>query len=124
MSRCRHRRSHRVAATALLPLSRCAPPPQHRNQAAANVAQSRCRHRFAAAKLLPTSAFALPPPLQLPSGCCRAAAALPPTLRCRAAAAAALPFIGWLLRYCPPSNFVIACRHATINALVAGRFCR
>jgi hypothetical protein len=44
MSRCRHRRSHRAAATALPP-SRCAPPPQRRRQAAANVAQSRCRHR-------------------------------------------------------------------------------
>jgi hypothetical protein len=27
-----------------------------------------------------------------------------------------------LLRCCPPSDFVIACRHATINALVAGPF--
>jgi hypothetical protein len=27
-------------------------------------------------------------------------------------------------RCCPPSDFVIACRHATINALVAGRSCR
>jgi hypothetical protein len=44
-------------------------------------------------------------------------------LRCRAAAAA-LPFIGWLLRCCPLSDFVIACRHATINALVASRFRR
>jgi hypothetical protein len=30
--------------------------------------------------------------------------------------------IRWLLRCCPPSDIVIACRHATINALVAGRF--
>jgi hypothetical protein len=44
MSRCRHCRSHRTAATALPP-SRCAPPPQRCRQAAANVAQSRCRHR-------------------------------------------------------------------------------
>jgi hypothetical protein len=29
-----------------------------------------------------------------------------------------------LLRCCPPSDFVIACHHATINALVDGRFCR
>jgi hypothetical protein len=29
-----------------------------------------------------------------------------------------------LLRCFPPSDFVIACRHATINALVACRFCR
>jgi hypothetical protein len=33
------------------------------------------------------------------------------------------PFVGWLLRCCPQSDFVIACRHATIDALVAGRFC-
>jgi hypothetical protein len=45
-------------------------------------------------------------------------------LRCRVAAAAASSFVGWLLCCCPPSNFVIACRHATINALVAGRFRR
>jgi hypothetical protein len=73
MSRCRHRRSHRAAATALPP-SRCAPPLQRRRQAAANVALSRCRHRLAATKLPPTSAFALPPPPQLPR-CCRCAAA-------------------------------------------------
>jgi hypothetical protein len=45
-------------------------------------------------------------------------------LRCCAAAAAAPPFVGWLLHCCPPSNFVIACRHAPINPLVAGRFRR
>ena len=44
----------------------------------------------------------------------RAVAKLPPTSRCRAAAAAAPPFVGWLLCCCPPSDFVIACRHATI----------
>jgi hypothetical protein len=38
MSRCRHRRSHRAAATAM-------PPRSRRRQAAANLAQSRCRHR-------------------------------------------------------------------------------
>ena len=58
-----------------------------------------------------------------------AAAALPPTSCSRAAAtvaaaAAALPFVGWSLRCCPPSDFVIACRHVTINALVAGCFRR
>jgi hypothetical protein len=58
MSRCRHRRSHCAAATALPP-SRCAPPPQRRRQAATNVA------------------LAEP------------------------------PFDGWLLRCCPPSDFVI-----------------
>ena len=35
------------------------------------------------------------------------------------------PFIGWLLCCCPPSAFIIAsCRHATVNALVAGHFPR
>ena len=34
------------------------------------------------------------------------------------------PFIGWLLRCCPTSAFVIACRHATVDNLVAGRFCQ
>jgi hypothetical protein len=123
LPRCRHRR-----AAAKLPLtSRC-----HAAATAAATAllPPRCHHRAvrrrrsAAAKLPPTSAFALPPPPQLPR-CCRcrrAAAKLPPTSRCRAAAAP--PFVGWLLRCCPPSNFVIACRHATINALVAGRFRR
>jgi hypothetical protein len=33
-------------------------------------------------------------------------------------------FVGWLLHCCPPSAFVIARRHATVNALVACRFCR
>ncbi len=56
-------------------------------------------------------------------------AKLPPTLRCRAAAtvaatAAAPPFVGWLLHCFPPSDFIIACRHATVDALVAGRFRR
>jgi hypothetical protein len=85
------------------------------------VSLPRCRHRRAAAALPPMSAFALPPPPQLPR--ChrrRAAAKLPPTSRCRAAAAPL--FVGWLLRCCPPSDFVIACRHATINALVSGCF--
>ena len=82
MSRCRHRRSHRAATTALPP-SRCAPPPQRRHQAAANVTLSCCRHRLAAAMLPPTSDFALPPPPQLPR-CCRHAAttaALSPSCR-------------------------------------------
>jgi hypothetical protein len=92
MSPCRHRRSHRAAATALPPL-RCAPPPQHRRQAANNVALSRCRHRLAAAKLPPTSRFraahrrscraastALPPSRCAPLPSCRrpCAVALPP----------------------------------------------
>ncbi len=34
------------------------------------------------------------------------------------------PIIGWLLRCFLPSAFVIARRHATVNALVTGRFCR
>ena len=32
------------------------------------------------------------------------------------------PFIGWLLCCFPPSAFVIACCHATIDTLVAGPF--
>jgi hypothetical protein len=35
----------------------------------------------------------------------------------------ASPVVGWLLNCFPPSAFVIACRHATVNALVAGLFC-
>jgi hypothetical protein len=35
----------------------------------------------------------------------------------------AAPVFGWLLRHCPPSAIVIACHHATNNALIAGRFC-
>jgi hypothetical protein len=34
------------------------------------------------------------------------------------------PVIGWLLRCFLPSTFVIARRHATVDALVAGCFCR
>jgi hypothetical protein len=34
------------------------------------------------------------------------------------------PVIGWLLRFFLLSAFVIARRHATIDALIAGRFCR
>jgi hypothetical protein len=111
MSRCRHRRSHRAAAIALPP-SRCAPTPQRRRQAAADV-------RFRAAATAAAAAL-LPPRCRRR----RAVAKLPPTSRCRAAAAAAPPFVGWLLRCCPPSDFVNACRHPTINALVAGRFRR
>jgi hypothetical protein len=147
MLRCRHRRSHRAAAIALPPL-RCAPqprfalppspltlpPPQRRRQAATNIPLSCCRHRLAAAKLPPTSRFCAAATAAaaalLPPRCrrctvrrCRAAAAaaLLPTLRCCAAATAAAvapPFVGWLLRCCLPSDFVIACCHATINALL------
>jgi hypothetical protein len=35
----------------------------------------------------------------------------------------ASPVVGWLLHCFPPSAFVIAHRHATVNAFVAGRFC-
>jgi hypothetical protein len=118
-----YRRSHRAAATALPP-SRCALPPQHRRQAAANVALLRRCHRLVAAKLPPTSAFALlptstfalpptsafalPPPPQLPR-CCRCRRAvpkLPLTSLCRAtataaataaAAAAAAAAVRWLV---------------------------
>jgi hypothetical protein len=34
------------------------------------------------------------------------------------------PLFGWLLHCCLPSAFVIARHHATIDALVAGSFCR
>jgi hypothetical protein len=97
--------------------------------AAANVTMSRGHHRRshrAASTALQPSRCAQPPQRRR-----RAVAKLPPTSRCRAAttaaaaaaaAAAAPPFVGWLLRCCTPSDFVIACRHATINALVAGRF--
>jgi hypothetical protein len=60
--------------------------------------------------LPPMSRFLLPPRFRQPR-----AVALPPPPP---------PFVGWLLRCCPLSDFVIACRHATINALVAGRFRR
>jgi hypothetical protein len=74
--------------------------------------------------------------VRFPRCCRRAAAAAAPSPSCRRPRAVALPppplppppspplFVGWLLRCCPPSDFVIACRHTTINALVAGRFCR
>jgi hypothetical protein len=111
MSRCPHRRSHRAVATALPPL-RCAPPPrfvllpppltltppQRHRQAATNIALSRCRHRLAATKLPPTSR-------------CRAATT--------AAAAAALPFVRWLLLCCTPFDFFIACRHGPSSPSLA-----
>ena len=68
-----------VAAAAVAPslpaAAKLSPPPQRRRQAVTNVALSRCRHSLAAAKL-------------------------PTTSRCRApaTAAAAPPFVGWLLR--------------------------
>jgi hypothetical protein len=128
MSRCRHRCIHRAAATALPP-SRCALPPQRRRQAAANDTLSRCRHRRAAAKLPPTLSRCCHP-----RSCRAAAAALPPPPRRRQAAAdLALSrcrhrrcrrrhaTVRWLVVVLL-STVVIACRHATINALVAGRF--
>jgi hypothetical protein len=54
-----------------------------------------------------------PPPLPLPS----LSPSLPPL-----PPAFASPINGWLLRCFPPSAFVIARHHATINALVSGRF--
>ena len=110
---------HCCAATAAAAAT--APPP--------SITLSHCRHhrccRVAATALLPLHCAPLPL-------LCRrqaAAAKLQPPVRCRAAAiataaAAAPSFIGWLLRCCPPSNFVITCRPGTVNALVAGRFCR
>ena len=66
-----------------------------------------------------------PRPLLVAVALC-AAAALPLPLRRRKAAAAATAaaaapsFVCWLLRCCLRSDFVIACRHATVNALIAG----
>ena len=130
-----------AAATALPPLH-CAPPPppltltqpQRRRQAATNVALSRCHHHLAAAKMPPTSRF------------CAAATALllpppPPPLRlsCRRPHAVTLPppplpppplppppRRRWLVGCCVVVRHLIllACRHATINALIAGRFRR
>ena len=79
------------------------------------------------------AAAVLPPPPQ-PLRCCHRAAAVAlcaaaalPMLLCHrkaaatAAAAAAAPlFVGWLLRCCPSSDFVTACRHATVDAHIAG----
>jgi hypothetical protein len=112
-----YRRSHRAAATALSP-SRCAPPPQHRRQAAANVALSRCCavallpspcRRQAAADVLFRSAadvrFRAATDVRFRAAATAAAAALLPprtaaaTAAAAAAAAAAAPqFVGWLLR--------------------------
>ena len=83
--------------------SRCVPPRCCR----------RCHSLHAAATALP--------PL-----CC----ALPPRCRCRCTAAKLSPpplplpplrrsLVGCCV-FCPPSDFVIACRHATVNALIAG----
>jgi hypothetical protein len=70
---------------------------------------------------------------------CPTLRSLPPTSRFRAAATAAAAALlpprcrqprghrrqgRAAVRCCPPSDFFIACRHATINALVAGRFRR
>jgi hypothetical protein len=120
-------------STTVLPPSRCAPPPppltlppschQHRavalpppprrRQAAANVALSRCRHR----RSCRAAATVLPPLRCAPLPRCRQprAVALLPTSRCRAVAAAAPPFVGWLLRCCPPSDVVITCHHVTLS---------
>ena len=104
-SRCRAAAT--AAATTLLPPLFALPPPpltlpplQHRRQAAAKVALSRCRH---------AAGTALPPRGRHRAaavGLCTVAPKLPLTSRCRAAAAAAPPFVGWLLRRCPPSDFV------------------
>jgi hypothetical protein len=84
MSRCRHRRSHRAAATALPPLG-CVPPPQYRRQAAAKLPPtSRCR---AAANALPPPSCHRRPLSRCRRSCRAAAAALPPPPRHRQAAA-------------------------------------
>jgi hypothetical protein len=85
------------AAVALCAAAVLPPPPQ----------PLRCCHRAAAVALCATAAL----PMLL---CHRKAAAT-------AAAAAAAPlFVSWLLRCCPPSDFVIACHHVTLNTLIAG----
>ena len=150
LSRCRNCHCRRAAATTLR-LLRCAPPPRFALppppltlpppprccQAVFNFALSHCHHHCAASKLMPISrccAVATPAvAVLLPLRCCRhavhcyrhcAAAKMPPPLHCCAAAAAMPSFVGWLLRCCLPSDFVIACRHATVDALFACCFCR
>ncbi len=135
---CRHRRSHRAAATALPP-SRCAlpplpltlRPPQLRRQAAANIPLSCCRNRLAATKLPPTSRFraagtaaaatALPPLRCAPPPCCcrRRAAADVALSRCchrrrrRAAVHWLVVVLLSAVRFC---HCMLSC-HATINTL-------
>jgi hypothetical protein len=110
------------------------PPPQRRRQTAANIVLSRCRHHLTAAKLPLTLRFCAATTataaalLPLRCHCCAvrrpAAAKLPQTSRCRAAATAAAaatapPFVVWLLRCCPPSNFVIAVMQPSMLSLPA-----
>jgi hypothetical protein len=119
-----------------MPLSAAAklPPPPRRRQAAADLALSRCRHRRCLRPAPPfvgwllrcyrAAATALPPP----SCCRRRAFALPPPPRRRQAAAdlalsrcrhrrcrrPAPHFVGWLLRCCPPSDFVVIAKKCFI----------
>jgi hypothetical protein len=77
-----------------------------------------CRCRAAAA----AAASTLLPPRCCVTLCTAAALLTPPRRRpvaTTAAAAAAPLFVGWLFRCCPLSNFVIACRHATVDAFIA-----
>jgi hypothetical protein len=67
----------------------------------------RCCHRAAAAALCATAALPLTPHRRQASATAAAAATI-------------LPVVGWLLHCCPPTDFVIACHHATINALIDG----
>ena len=75
----------------------------------------RCRRRVQPPRCCCAAAVALCATAKLPSPPCR-----PQAAATAAAAATAPPFVGWLLHFCPPSDFVIPCRHATVEALIAG----
>jgi hypothetical protein len=103
------------------------PPPPLCLQAAADLTQSRCRHcRCHRVALLP------PRCRRCAVRHCRhcAAAKLPPPSRCRHRHChhhchRHRATICWLVvALLSVYDFVIACPHATVNALVAGRFCR
>ncbi len=88
LSRCRHRRSLRAAATTLPPLC-CAPLPRFAlppsppsRHAAADVALSRCRHCQRCTVALPTPPLTLPLPARRCQAACRAAATALPPSRC------------------------------------------
>ena len=105
----RRRRRHRVAIMPFIVFAARLPSPSSPSRCRCTVHRRpspsllRCRRAVASpSSPLPSLSLSPPPP--------------PPAF--------ADPFIGWLLRCCPPSAFVIPCRHATVDDLVAGRFCR
>jgi hypothetical protein len=79
-----------------------------------------CRRSVA---VTPSIALALAPSIACRRHAVRrrraAAAATPPPHRRHSAATAATvqPFVGWLLRCCPPSDFVIAFRHDFMSSV-------